>query len=61
VDYGTDIDIRLFRNAPDWVISLGMAMSQIEGFQNGNRLITLSIKHEIGKYYSSTMIGPRVH
>ena len=61
VDYGTDIDIRLFRNAPDWVISLGMAMAQIEGFQNGNRLITLSIKHEIGKYYSSTMIGPRLH
>ncbi|UCF64788.1 MAG: hypothetical protein JSW33_02840 [bacterium] len=61
MDYGTDIDIRLFRNAPDWVISLGMAMAQIEGLQNGNRLITLSIKHEIGKHYSNTLIGPALH
>ncbi len=61
MDYGTDIDIRLFRNAPDWVISLGMAMAQIEGFENGNRLLTVSIKHEIGKHYSSTMIGPSLH
>jgi hypothetical protein len=61
VDYGTDIDIRPFRNAPDWVISVGVALAQIEGLQNGNRLITVSIKHEIGKYYSSTLIGPRLH
>ena len=61
MDYGTDIDIRLFRNAPDWVISLGMAMAQIEGLQNGNRLITLSLKYEIGKHYSSTLIGPALH
>ena len=61
MDYGTDIDIRLFRNAPDWVISLGMAMAQIKGLQNGNRLITLSIKYEMGKHYSSTLIGPALH
>ncbi len=61
MDYGSDIDLRPFRNAPDWVISLGMAMAQIEGLKNGNRLITLSIKHEMGKHYSSTIIGPALH
>lgn len=61
MDYGSDIDLRPFRNAPDWVISLGMAMAQIEGLKNGNRLITLSIKHEMGKHYSSTIIGPILH
>ncbi len=60
-DYGTDIDIRPFRNAPDWIISLGMAMAQVQGLKNGNRLITLSIKHEMGRYYSSTKIGPGLH
>jgi len=59
--YGSDIDLRPFRNAPDWIISLGMALAQIKGMKNGNRLFTLSIKHEIGKHYSSTMIGPSLH
>ena len=59
--YGFDIDLRLFRNAPDWIISVGMALAQIKGMKNGNRLFTLSIKHEIGKHYSSTMIGPSLH
>jgi hypothetical protein len=61
MDYGLDINLRPFRNAPDWLISLGMAISQIEGLSKGNRLITLSIKHEIGKFYSSTTIGPALH
>ncbi len=61
VDYGADIDIRPFANAPDWVVSMGMALAQIEGLQNGNLLLTLGIKYEVGKYYSNTIIGPAVH
>jgi len=61
MDYGFDINLRPFRNAPDWIISLGMAIAQIEGFSNGNRMLTLGIKHEIGKLYSSTTIGPALH
>ncbi|MGD9487227.1 MAG: hypothetical protein AB7W47_04355 [Calditrichaceae bacterium] len=61
LDYGMDIDVRPFSNSPDWIISLGTAMAQVEGMKNGNLLITLGIKHEIGKYYSSTTVGPALH
>ncbi|MEW6687391.1 MAG: hypothetical protein AB1393_14500 [Candidatus Edwardsbacteria bacterium] len=61
IDYGADIDLRLFRNAPEWKISIGTVLSQAEGLKNGNLLIMISLKREIGKHYSSTLIGPKLH
>jgi hypothetical protein len=61
MDFGTDIDIRPFVNAPDWIISVGTALAQIKGLEGGNILITLGIKYEVGKHYSSTLIGPVLH
>jgi hypothetical protein len=60
-DYGMDIDLRPFRNAPDWKISVGTVVSQIEGMADGNLVIMVSIKKEWGKHYSSTTFGPKLH
>lgn len=60
-DYGMDIDLRLFRNAPEWKISVGTVMSQVQGMADGNLLIMASVKREWGKHYSSTMFGPVLH
>jgi hypothetical protein len=61
MDYGADINLRPFRNAPEWKISVGTVLSQIEGMSKGNLLIIASIKREWGKYYSSTMFGPKLY
>jgi hypothetical protein len=61
IDYGMDIDLRPFRNAPEWKISLGTVMSQVEGMSKGNLMITFGIKWERGKHYSSTTFGPKLH
>ncbi|HNQ43972.1 MAG TPA: hypothetical protein PKI59_06055 [Candidatus Cloacimonadota bacterium] len=61
MDYGLDIDLRPFRNAPDWKISVGTVISQISGNKDGNLLIMASIKKEWGKHYSSTTFGPVMH
>jgi hypothetical protein len=60
-DYGADIDLRLFRNSPEWVISAGTVLSQVGGLKSGNLQLTVSLKREIGKHYSSTLIGPLLH
>jgi len=60
-DYGMDIDLRPFRNAPDWKISVGTVISQVEGMADGNLVIMVSIKKEWGKHYSSTTFGPKLH
>jgi len=60
-DYGGDIDLRLFRNSPEWVISAGTVLSQVGGVKSGNLQFTISLKREIGKHYSSTLIGPVFH
>jgi hypothetical protein len=60
-DYGMDIDLRPFRNAPDWKISVGTVLSQVEGMADGNLIIMVSIKKEWGKHYSSTTFGPKLH
>jgi len=60
-DYGMDIDLRPFRNAPDWKISVGTVISQVEGMADGNLIIMVSIKKEWGKHYSSTTFGPKLH
>jgi hypothetical protein len=60
-DYGMDIDLRLFRNAPDWKISVGTVISQVEGMADGNLIIMASVKREWGKHYSSTSFGPKLH
>lgn len=60
-DFGMDINLRPFRNAPEWKISVGTVLSQIEGMSKGNLLIIASIKREWGKYYSSTMFGPKLY
>jgi hypothetical protein len=60
-DYGMDIDLRPFRNAPDWKISVGTVVSQIEGMADGNLVIMVSVKKEWGKHYSSTTFGPKLH
>jgi len=60
-DYGMDIDLRLFRNAPEWKISVGTVLSQVEGMADGNLIIMASIKKEWGKHYSSTSFGPKLH
>lgn len=60
-DYGMDIDLRLFRNAPEWKISVGTVLSQVEGLSKGNLLIMASVKREWGKHYSSTSFGPKLH
>jgi len=60
-DYGADIDLRLFRNSPEWVISAGTVLSQVGGLKSGNLQLTLSLKREVGKHYSSTLIGPVFH
>jgi hypothetical protein len=60
-DYGMDIDLRPFRNAPDWKISVGTVISQVEGMADGNLLIMVSVKKEWGKHYSSTTFGPKLH
>ncbi|MCU0607728.1 MAG: hypothetical protein MUF78_10000 [Candidatus Edwardsbacteria bacterium] len=60
-DYGMDIDLRLFRNAPEWKISVGTVLSQVQGMADGNLLIMASVKREWGKHYSSTMFGPVLH
>ncbi len=61
LDYGADINIRPFRNAPEWKISVGTVLSQIEGMSKGNLLFIASVKREWGKYYSSTMFGPKLY
>lgn len=61
MDYGADINLRPFRNAPEWKISVGTVLSQIEGMSKGNLLFIASIKREWGKYYSSTMFGPKLY
>jgi hypothetical protein len=61
LDYGMDINLRPFRNAPEWKISVGTVLSQIEGMSKGNLLFIASIKREWGKYYSSTMFGPKLY
>jgi hypothetical protein len=61
LDYGMDIDLRLFRNAPEWKISVGTVLSQVEGMAKGNLLIMASVKREWGKHYSSTSFGPKLH
>ncbi|MBI4727653.1 hypothetical protein HY768_10635 [candidate division TA06 bacterium] len=61
LDYGMDIDLRPFRNAPDWKISVGTVLSQIEGLAEGNLMVTVSIKKEWSKHYSSTTFGPKLH
>jgi hypothetical protein len=60
-DYGADINLRPFRNAPEWKISVGTVLSQVEGMSKGNLLFIASIKREWGKYYSSTMFGPKLY
>jgi hypothetical protein len=60
-DYGMDIDLRPFRNAPDWKVSVGTVLSQVEGMAAGNLLIMVSVKKEWGKHYSSTTFGPKLH
>jgi hypothetical protein len=60
-DYGMDIDLRLFRNAPEWKISVGTVLSQVEGMADGNLIIMASVKKEWGKHYSSTSFGPKLH
>lgn len=61
MDYGADINLRPFRNAPEWKISVGTVLSQVEGMSKGNLLFIASIKKEWGKYYSSTMFGPKLY
>lgn len=61
VDYGMDIDLRLFRNAPEWKISVGTVLSQVSGLEDGNLIIMASLKREWGKHYSSTSFGPKLH
>ena len=60
-DYGMDIDLRPFRNAPDWKVSVGTVLSQVQGMAEGNLVITVSVKKEFGKHYSSTTFGPKLH
>ena len=60
-DYGADIDLRLFRNSPEWVISAGTVLSQVGGLKSGNLQFNVAVKREIGKHYSSTLIGPAFH
>ncbi len=60
-DYGMDIDLRPFRNAPEWKISVGTVLSQVEGMADGNLIIMASVKKEWGKHYSSTSFGPKLH
>jgi len=60
-DYGMDIDLRPFSNAPDWKVSVGTVLSQMSGMANGNLMITVSVKKEWGKHYSSTTFGPKLH
>jgi hypothetical protein len=60
-DYGMDIDLRPFRNAPDWKVSVGTVLSQVEGMADGNLVIMVSVKKEWGKHYSSTTFGPKLH
>ncbi len=60
-DWGVDIDLRPFRNAPEWKISMGTVLSQIKGMSEGMLMINFSIKHETGKHYSGTTFGPRLH
>lgn len=61
VDYGMDIDLRLFRNAPEWKLSVGTVLSQVSGLKDGNLIIMVSVKKEWGKHYSSTSFGPKLH
>lgn len=61
VDYGMDIDLRPFRNAPEWKISVGTVLSQVSGLKDGNLIIMASVKREWGKHYSSTSFGPKLH
>lgn len=61
MDYGADINLRPFRNAPEWKISVGTVLSQVEGMSKGNLLLMASIKREWGKHYSSTMFGPKLY
>jgi|GEM_PF-2182757 len=61
MDYGADINLRPFRNAPEWKISVGTVLSQVEGMSKGNLLFIASVKREWGKYYSSTMFGPKLY
>ncbi|MDM7925234.1 MAG: hypothetical protein QUS35_04360 [bacterium] len=60
-DYGFDVDLRLFRNAPEWKISVGTVMSQVSGMKEGNLVIMAGVKREWGKHYSSTTFGPKLH
>lgn len=60
-DFGSDINIRPFRNAPEWKISVGTVLSQVSGMSKGNLLFIVSVKREWGKYYSSTMFGPKLY
>lgn len=43
LDYGMDIDLRLFRNAPEWKLSVGTVMSQVKGMAEGNLLLMASV------------------
>ncbi len=61
MDYGAHVNLRPFRNAPEWKICLGTVLSQVQGMAKGNLLFMASIKREWGKHYSSTMYGTKLY
>ncbi len=61
--YGLDIWLRPFANAPNWKISLGTALQQVEansddGSDTDNTMIMLGFVYEWGSTYSDVVFGP---
>ena len=58
VSYGADILVRPFRNAPDWQISCGTVLQQIESNDDDSTMIMFGVSHVQTKNRSRLQIGP---